>query len=68
MQPVEPHWREALSSCAANTLFGACAWLLRDAVAPWLCLSIEKGENAIRIEVTFSSRWRDFASRLVAER
>jgi hypothetical protein len=49
-------WREALPSCAANTLFGACVYLVRDAVVPRHFLWIEKRENAIRSEVTFS--WR----------
>jgi hypothetical protein len=49
-------WREALPFYAANTLFDACAWLVRDAFVPRAMFIDEKRQNAIRIQVTFS--WR----------
>src|SRR5262249_3065577 len=40
-------WLAALLSCAVNTLYVACVWLVHDAVVPRVCLSVETASNAI---------------------
>ena len=40
-------WLAALLSCAVNTLYVACVWLVHDAVVPRACLSVETARNAI---------------------
>ena len=42
-------WLAALPSCAVNTLYVACVWLVHDAVVPRACLSVETSRNAIAI-------------------
>ncbi|PYI45310.1 MAG: hypothetical protein DMF10_10370 [Verrucomicrobia bacterium] len=44
---VAPHWLAMLPSCAVNTLFVVCVWLVHGAFVPQRCLSVETWKSAI---------------------